>query len=399
MVGVAFLVSLVCYSIHFAFGIFFKPIMFEFGWNRAMLSGAFSAAWIVTGFAGIAMGGLNDRFGPRIIISVCGALIGIGYILMSQVQEAWQLYLFYGIIAGSGLSVSLPLMSTIARWFTRQRTLMTGILVAGTGVGALIGPPIADSLISAFGWRTSYIILGIVVLVIVIPVSQLLRRDPSQIKQINLPNKTTQQELDSETTGFSLKKAANTVQFWLTFFMLFCSGYLLYAAQIHLAPHITDLGFSATTAAAILAVMGGTSIVGRIALGMAGDKIGNKSIFAIGLGITFFTFIWLLFSRDEWWLFLFAAIFGIAYGGCISQQSPLIANLFGLKSHGLVMGVNGFGFTIGSALGPLLTGYMFDISGNYQLAFIICIIVSILGFILTMMLRPTECYSVKVIQH
>ncbi len=362
------------------------------------MSGAFSIAWVVTGLSGIAMGGLNDRFGPRVVIAICGSLIGLGYLLMSQVKEAWQLYLFYGIIAGSGLSISIPLMSTIARWFTKQRSMMTGILVAGTGVGALIGPPVADSLISAYGWRTSYIILGIVVLVVVIPIAQLLRRDPSQVKQVTYQEKVNiKQELDSGTTGFSLKKAAYTRQFWLTFVMFFCLGYLLYAVQIHLAPHTTDIGFSTTTAAAILAVMGGASIVGRVTLGIAGDKIGNKSAFIIGFCLMSITLIWLIFSRVEWGFFLFAAVFGIAYGGCVAQQSPLIASLFGLRSHGLVMGVNVIGFTIGSAIGPLVTGYIFDVFENYQLAFIICVIISILGFILTMMLRPIEHDGIKII--
>ncbi len=389
IVVVAFFIQLVCYGIHFAFGVFFKPMMLEFGWTRAMMSGAFSVAWIITGVATIAMGGLNDRLGPRIVSTICGALIGMGYLLMSQVKEAWQLYLFYGVIVGAGLGISVPLMSTIARWFTRQRSMMTGILVAGTGVGALIGPPISDYLIKAYDWRISYLILGSVVLLIVIPIAQFLKRDPSQVKQITSYGETSrQEELESDTIGFSLKKAAGTRQFWLTFVIFFCLGFLLYAIQIHLAPHATDIGFSTTTAAAILAVMGGTSIVGRVVLGIAGDKIGNKSGFIIGFCLMSVASLWLIFPRDEWGLFLFAAVFGIAYGGCVAQQSPLIANLFGLRSHGLLMGVNSFGFTIGAAIGPLITGYMFDVSGNYRFAFLVCVMVGILGFILTITLRP-----------
>jgi OFA family oxalate/formate antiporter-like MFS transporter len=130
------------------------------------------------------MGGLNDRLGPRIVLTVCGVLIGVGFLLMSQIGALWQLYLFYGVIVGAGLGGTFVPLTTTARWFVARRGLMTGIVTAGVGVGALIGPPIANWLITGYDWRRSYAILGSIVLGCVVVGAQLLRRDPAQVGRL-----------------------------------------------------------------------------------------------------------------------------------------------------------------------------------------------------------------------
>ena len=204
----------------------YSAIAFIYGVRRrhlAVTKSARNGLLAVCGLVSIPIGALTDKFGPRVVITGCGLILGLGNLLMSQVSVAWHLYLFYGVIIGTGISVYIPLASTIARWFGERMSTMTGILVAGTGVGALIGPPIAEYLIQAYDWRSAYMIVGVAVLVIIIPIAQLLKRDPSQVKQMTSSEKvSTQQVLKSGTTEFSLKKAAYTGQFWLVFFMFFC---------------------------------------------------------------------------------------------------------------------------------------------------------------------------------
>src|SRR6185436_7694842 len=121
-------------------------------------------------------------FGPRMVLTICGVLIGCGYLLMSQVTAVWHLYLFYGVIVGAGLGGTfVPLTSTTARWFVARRGIMTGIVTAGIGVGTFVGPPVASWLITIYSWRTSYIILGSIVLVGTASAAQFLRRDPAQM--------------------------------------------------------------------------------------------------------------------------------------------------------------------------------------------------------------------------
>ena len=267
--------------------------------------------------------------------------------------------------------------------------MVTGIVVTGTGIGTLVGPPVANWLISTYGWRTSYIVLGGIVLVVVVLAAQLLKRDPTRMGQVPYGEKEGgEQGLKSGAEGFSLKEAVYTRQFWLFFAMLFCFGLCVFAIMVHIVPHVTDLGIQAASAANILAAVGGLTIVGNVVLGSAGDRIGHRQVFIIGFILVSAALFWLVPATEVWMLYLFAVVFGFAQGGCATTESPLIAELFGLSSHGLIFGVIGIGFTLGAATGPLLTGYIFDVTGNYELAFLVCAAICIVGLVLTALLRP-----------
>jgi MFS family permease len=391
--GAAFLIVAIAYGSYNSFGVFFESLLTDFNWNRATISGALSLSWIMQGVFSIIMGRLTDRVGPRIVLTICGFLIGLGYLLMSQVGTIWQLYLFYGVIIGSGMGGSwVPIASTAARWFVKRRSLMTGIVLTGVGAGTLIVPPVASRLISAYNWPTSYVILGSVVLVAVILFAQLLRRDPTQTKQKAYgQGEAEEQALVRETHQSSLREAVHTRQFWLASGMFFSFGFSVYTIMAHIVLDAGGLGVSPLIAANILAILGGLSIAGRIVLGSAADRFGNRQVFVIGFVLMAAALFWLVLARELWGLYLFAAVFGFAFGGCAASESPLVAGLFGLTSHGLILGVmNLLGFTFGAAVGPLIAGHIFDITASYQLAFIAAGAVSIAGLMLTVLLSPTE---------
>ncbi len=389
VVSAAFLIFVVTYGTYYCFGVFFKPMINDFGWTRAMTSGALSLAMIIMGLVGVFLGGLTDKFGPRIVMTACGLISGIGYVLMSQIGSIWQLYLFYGIMIGAGLSIFVPLTSTVARWFVQRRTMMTGIITAGIGVGALIGPPVASQLISVYDWRVSFMILGVAVILVVVPAAQYLKRDPARIGEIAYgKHEAEEQRFNMEIESFSFKDAVHTRQFWMVFGLFLCFGFCLMTIMVHFVPHATDIGISASNAAMILATIGGISIVAKVAMGHVGDMIGNKQTIMIGFVLMVIALSWLLFTTDILGLYLFAVIFSVAYGNHIAQQSPVVAALFGLAAHGLILGVIGVGWTVGTALGPFVAGYIFDLTGSYQIAFLISIAVSCAGIIFTTLLKP-----------
>ena len=345
---------------------------------------------IMLGLLGIVIGGLNDRFGPRVVMTLCGLLAALGYLLMSQLQSIWQMYLFYGVMIGVGSSVYVPLLSTVARWFVQRRSMMTGIVFAGAGVGMLILPLVIDQLITAYDWRVSFLILGAIILVVVVVIAQFLKRDPSQVGQVAYgENNPTEEGLKLETRDFSLKEAACTRQFWLFLTALTCYGFCFFSIQVHIAPYITDIGISATTAAAILATIGGATIIGQIGLGSAGDKLGYQRTFLIGIILIAIAVVILMVTKELWAFFLFAVFWGLAFGDCSTMESPIVAWLFGLASHGVILGFFAFSFTIGAAIGPLIFGYLFDVTGNYQIAFLICAVLAILAIVLTILIKST----------
>ena len=390
VVLVAFFTMVVMWGTFYTFGVFFKPLSADFGWTRAMTSGAFSLYMILHGFGSIFAGRLNDRFGPRIVMTTCGFFLGLGYLLMSQISSIWQLYLFYGVIIAIGMSAGfVPMVSTTARWFVRRRGLMTGIVAAGIGAGTMIMPPVANWLISNYEWRISYTIISGITLVLVVIAAQFLRRDPSQMGLLPLgADEVKEQESNLQAQGFSFREAIHARQFWMLGTMLFCLLFGVNTVMVHIVNYATDMGISAASATSILTIIGGLGVAGRIIMGSATDRIGTKKAFIIGFILMSVALFWLMATKGLWMFYLFAAIFGFGYGGLIALQSIIVAELFGLSSVGEVLGGVLCVGTIGGAIGPLLAGHIFDITHSYQLAFLICVILCVVGTILTSLLRP-----------
>jgi predicted MFS family arabinose efflux permease len=272
---------------------------------------------------------------------------------------------------------------------------MTGIVVSGAGIGMLIAPPVASRLVSIYDWRTSYIIVGIVVLVVIVLAAQFLRKNPAYKGQMpDGDNNREEPGLKLKIGGFSLTEAFRTRQFWMIIAMFFCSGYGTMTIMVHIVPHTTDLGISVNNAAIVMAIIGGVNIAGTLVLGRAADSIGNRQVFIIGFFMKSAILFWLVISTDVWMLYLFAIIFGISQGTA-AAESPLVAWLFGLRSHGLILGTVEIGFTAGAAIGPWLSGYIFDVTNSYQIAFLACAGTSIAALVLSILLRPVKEQQLK----
>jgi MFS family permease len=393
IVAASFVIMVVIWAAYYSFGVFFKPMVNEFGWTSAAISAAFSLSAIISGLVAITMGKLTDKFGPRFVMRICAALLAIGFLLMSKVAMIWQLYLVYGLIIGIGMGGSfVPLMSTVVRWFSKRRSMMAGIVAAGVSIGALIGPPTAHRLIITYGWRISYVILGTTVFITVIIATQFIKKDPIEIGKLadGVARISEQSGASTSSKGLSFREAIYTRQFWVVFFMFFCLGFCTFAIIVHVAPHAIELRIPAVVAAAILATIGGLGMIGRVVMGRAADIFGSKRAFIIGFMLMSAALLGLIPVKMVWLVFVLAGLFGFANGTCVASQSPLVALLFGLSSHGVILGFLSFGFTSGGAFGPWLSGIIFDIAGSYQLAFLMCAAVSLTGLVLTLFLKPKK---------
>jgi MFS family permease len=267
---------------------------------------------------------------------------------------------------------------------------MTGIIKVGAGVGMMLMPLVTNWLISSYGWRTSYIIIGGVVLVFVVVASQFLKRDPSKIGLLpDGEKRTNTSKFNPEEGGLSLQKAVQTRQFWMLCVMCLSFGFCLQTVMIHSAPYAVDIGASPSTAAGILSIIGGVSIAGRFIMGGASDKIGNKRAYIICFSCFSIAFISILTIHESWVLYLFAVVYGFGHGGLWVLLSPVLAELFGIASHGAIFGLVYFVITIGGTIGPILAGYIFDITGSYQIVFSTCLIFSIIAITLSACLTPT----------
>lgn len=371
------------------FGIFFKPLLAEFGWNRAETVLAYSIVSIIQAFLGIVMGGLTDRLGPRIVITIFGSFLGISYLLLSRIEVLWQFQLYYALAAIGLSTATIPVMATIARWWIKRRALVTGIVQAGAGIGGFIFSPLTGWLILNYGWRSSYVILGIIALSGIVMAGLVIRRDPGKSSQFLGSGNEKKGPGDEKKTaalrtgGFSLMQALRTGKFWILVGLFFSFGFCRSTFLPHIAAHVQDQGFSLSDGAAVVAALTVSSIGGRLWLGW----LSNRIVYVVSFGLTTLALAWALVTKDLWGLYIFAAIFGFAWGAQAVLRFTVVAEEFGLSSLGLILGALGFAEAGASAFGSYFAGYMFDVTGSYQAVFAAGIGVSLLGVVLSSFLR------------
>lgn len=391
IVAAALSMSIVMWGARHSFGVFFAPVLDEFGWTRAATSGGFSLTWVFTGLLSIAVGRLNDKFGPRMIMTVAGFLLGLGYLLMSQLSSIWQLYLFYGVISIAMSAALVPTLSTVARWFVKMRAFMTGIVLSGSGIALTVIVPAANQAILDYGWRTAYIIVGSVAMVVVIIAAQFLRRDPYQVGKLPYGcDGTSAVTSGAQTYGLFFKEALRTNQVWLISLVYFCAYFVYNLFVVHMVIYATGQGISSVRAVGIMAFLGVAGIAGRTIMGILADRIGNKQAMVLSAGLMMLALFWLLVAKDLWMLFLFGVAFGFGHGGIATMESPIVANVFGIRSHGVILGLVFFSDTVGGAIGPFLAGYIFDVTNSYRLAFLICAILGVINLVAILLIRPLK---------
>jgi len=277
----------------------------------------------------------------------------------------------------------------VVHWFTDKRGLMTGIFQAGSGVGMLAMTPLAHLLIAAYNWHVSYLIFGIIISVVILAAAQFFRRGEPGLAYEQNNNNGAAGKIKFDINELSLRDASKTRQFWIMIAISACIGFPIYIIMVHIVPHAIDIGISEAAAAGILGTIGGAVTAGRLVLGVAADKIGFKNVINLGFILVAVVMFALVFTTELWMLYLLAVILGFAWGSAISH-APLTAELFGLGAHGFILGFVGLGYTSGTALGPLVGGYIYDITQSYQAAFVAGGVVCVIGLLLMIFLVPLK---------
>ena len=344
----------------FSFGLFFDIFEEQLGWSRTILSGSTSLAFLVMGLLAYFGGRLSDRYGPTVVLGATGLLYGVGYALVSIVSEPWQLVALFGICIGLGLAThDVVTLSTIARWFGGRRGMMTGVVKVGTAAGQMVLPLVAALLMTVVGWRYTALALGYAGAAFLLIAAFSMRSPP-----VSRSSARSADSKDPEAASIRRSRA-----FWTLCAAQFLFFPSLVTVPLHIAVHGIDLGMTRTTAATLLTVIGGVSIVGRLTVGTFVDRIGGRNAYILSLVPLVAGLLALLVVETHWALFAAVAVYGFAHGGLFTVVAPTVAELFGTRAHGAIFGGIVFFGTLGAAVGPVVAGRVFDVTGSYEYAF------------------------------
>lgn len=374
-------------GMHFSYGVFFPSFEDAFGWSRTVLSTALALGVVFMGVFAMVGGRLNDKFGPRRVLMFTGALSGIGFMLLSLINAPWQLFLIYATCIAAGLGThDVVTLSTIAGWFPQKRGIMTAMVKVGTALGQVSLPPIAAFLILYAGWQHALVIMGGGVAVMLMIAGALMQKRPTAAIEAT----------SSQKDGVTYKEARQQRAFWQLCVIQFLFFPVVTALPLHIAAHGVDLGMSQPTAASLLSVIGGASILGRIVVGLVIDRLGGPQAMMLCLLILSVGTFGLVLTDNHFFVMAILAFYGFAHGGLFTVVSPTIAAFFGMSAHGAIFGAILFAGTIGGAIGPILVGAVFDLSGSYDLAFQAMGVIAFIGLVLAWLLPPSKQTMVVV---
>ncbi len=384
----------------FSFGVFMVPLTAEFNWGRGALSGANAVGAPVSAITAILAGRLSDRYGPRLPVTIFGVVTSVGFVLLAQIQSLWQVYLTLGVLMPIGVACCLfPVMSTIPRWFAERQATAIGITMTGFAVGAVIWPPTVQWLIDSGGWRQAFLVLAVITAVAVIPIAQFLRHSPERVGFRPYGRRTDVADdgkpaLGSQ--GLSLREAARTGYFWLWAPILISFFFMHSIILVHITAYAIDQGVPAMMAASTLSIIGGISIFGRLTIGPLSDRVGGvRKVVSACFVLLIVALLFLVAGAGSWSFYVFAAIFGLAYGFFIVSETAVPAELFGLRSLGTIMATLGLFPFVGGAIGQTLAGVVYDATGSYQIPFLVCTALAVMAVVLGLPLMRSALPSMR----
>jgi MFS family permease len=404
IVCVSFVTLAISFGIWYSFSVFFVAILNDFGWSRASTAGIFSTFLVVHYAAALLVGPLLDRFGPRWVVPIGSIVAATGLTITSGVHAMWQFYLFYGFLTAAGLCTSGFVSHSIflPRWFDKQRGLAMGIAMSGAGLGILILVPASQSLISYLGWRTAYCILAVLMLALIVPLNIFFqRKNPNEVGDI--PDGFRQSSMDTLSMGSvtrsrwegppqnrTLGRIVKYNRFWLLLLVYFATPMVTQGTLVHQVAHMVDRGFSASEGAFIFGLTGIIGSLGKILFGLISDRIAREKALAMGLGCAFFGILSLMLIKpgDEVLAFAYALLFGLGYGSVAPIYPSRAADLFEGPQFGRIFSLLAIAGGIGGGIGTCLYGKIYDITGSYDVSFIITLITILLIILLFKFTSP-----------
>lgn len=355
-------------------GVFFNPLIHEFGWNHEQVSRIATGFILCMGMTAPVAGWMLDWLPAQVPMGAGAAAAVAGYLLASRSNSLAALIAAFALIgAGVGSSTLVPGTIVAANWFKQRRGLAIGIAISGSAVGATVMPPVIAHVIIVHGWRVAMLYLGAPILLVSLPVIVAMVRTRPPGEQAT----AARAQPTAEIAGLELGPAMSVLAFWMlaAVQMFFTVAYQ--GVYYHLVPYFIGVGFSPQRAALIFGAKSAFVTGGTIVLGAMADRIGPRKVLAFGMTLLCLSLLDLLAAARSPALgaiaiVLFVIGYGSATGTTVTTIPMLMGECLGMRRFATLMGIIGFIATVASALGPIVTGLIFDLTGSYWVPFALC---------------------------
>ncbi len=408
LAGVMLVIFVVGGSFVNSFGVFLPVICDEFGWSRASVATALSLGVLAFGLPSPLFGVLVSRFGAKVNIVLGNLLAALGLAGMSLVQDVGQIYLLYILIGfGAGAGGYIAATTIISNWFIRKRSLVLGMFMACSGLAGFVFPPLTTALISAIGWRLTWLVLGgIVFLIAVLTGGLLLTRNRPEDMGLLPDGRPAKPFLEAETIEHPPEKTAKDVAWgakqvfripttWLIGAFTAANTFAAGIMGAHQVAYLKDLGFNSMTAASTLSIMAVSNIVGSLTFGFLALKYNVRYLASAGFLFQLMALSILLSSSDLTMIYIYAVFMGLATGSLITAMPTFVGAYYGRERYAQVMGVV-FPFQVVShAVGAMVAGIIYDATSTYTSAFTIAVLFGLVGLLCAFMARPPKPFALE----
>lgn len=401
IVAILATVQVLATSISMAAGILLPPLTDpggDFGWSIGTIGAGIATYYLVGATFAPVSGWLGDRYGARRMMMAGGILYGSSMILLGFVVELWQFFIVFGVMLALTQSISMvPLMASISGWFRRRLGLGTGILWAAGGVGTAIMAPFIGFLLSHVGWQATFWSIGVLGGSVILLLSTLLRNSPADIglkpfgaTDADPPPIVRNAVMDRVRMKVFNQHIRRTKAFWNlpTIHGLGCAGHGI--VLVYSIPYATEQGVGLTSAALILTIISLVSIISRLLTPVLAENYGSKRVMASCLfvqGITVFILFW---AQDLWTFYLFAALFGLGFGGEWTGYLVINRQYFGNGPMGSCYGWQMTGALLGHAVTAVLGGLVIFATGSFTVMLWLSVIFSLGGVVVILLLESTS---------
>jgi MFS family permease len=369
--------------------IFLAALLKAFGWSHARVSWITAGLSLAIGVSAPIAGWLLDRIEARFVMGA-GALIATLGLFCASHSHGFEPLLLSVILLGIGLGAStwLPAATVIANWFPDRRGMALGIVTAGMEAGGMVMTLTVGSMIAAHGWRAGYFTVAVPGLLIVVPLLMIFVRT----RPAGAVSQSVAQRADA-SPGYEVRDALRTRAFWMLVVVQLSYGLAVGGTFHHLVAFLEGLSYSLHSATLVVSIVLGLAAVGKAAMGALGDRIGGKNALAIGFAMIAVGVFILLNARQVPMLVLWLIVVGIAGAAPVALVPMVTAETLGLKRFGTLFGWLGSVVTVGLFIGPLLVGWMTDVTGSYTTPFELCALICLVGSVasfLCVVPRPAE---------